>query len=44
MVRSGCIWCVAMLCLATLTSYLIGREAMNWQRVEQLMRQIESGA
>ncbi len=34
------IWCVAMLCLSTLISYLSGREAENWRRAEQLLREI----
>ena len=37
MIRSASVWCVAMLCLATLTSYLVGREATNWRRIEQLI-------
>ena len=40
MIRSASVWCVAMLCLATLTSYLVGREATNWRRIEQLVRNI----
>lgn len=34
------IWCVAMLCLSTLISYLAGREASNWRRTEKLLREI----
>jgi hypothetical protein len=38
--RQACIWCVAMLCLATLMSYWGGRESSNWQRAEHLLREI----
>ena len=38
--RSATIWCVAMLCLATLMTFLSGRESLNWQRTEQLLREI----
>lgn len=34
------IWCVAMLCLSTLMCYVGGRVAVNWQRTEQLLREI----
>jgi hypothetical protein len=34
------IWCVAMLLLSTLMCYLGGREALNWQRTERLLREI----
>ncbi len=37
------IWCVAMLVLSTLLCFVIGREAANWQRTEQLLEQILSG-
>lgn len=40
LVRSAGVWCVAMLCLATLISYLTGREAANWQRIEQLVKRV----
>ena len=30
--RQACIWCVGMLCLATLMSYWGGKESSNWQR------------
>ena len=40
--RQACIWCVAMLCLATLMSYWAGRESSNWQRAEHLLREILS--
>ena len=40
LVRSACLWCVAMLCLSTLASYLSGREAANWQRIEQLVKHV----
>lgn len=36
------IWCVAMLLLSTLMCYMGGREALNWQRSEQLLREIIS--
>jgi hypothetical protein len=39
-IRNACLWCLAMLFLATLTSYVIGREARNWQRVDELLRSI----
>ena len=44
--RQACIWCVAMFCLATLMSYWGGKESMNWQRAEVLLREIlnRSGA
>ena len=38
----ACIWCVAMLCLATLMCYVGGKVAVNWQRTEQLMAEINS--
>lgn len=38
--RQACIWCVAMLCLATLASYLAGRESNTWQRTEKLLAEI----
>lgn len=38
--RQACIWCVAMLCLATLASYLAGRESNAWQRTEKLLAEI----
>jgi hypothetical protein len=41
-IRNACLWCLAMLFLATLTSYVIGREARNWQRVDELLRSIYS--
>ena len=34
--RAG-FWCVAMLCVATLASYLGGRESARWQRAETLL-------
>ncbi len=40
--RQACIWCVAMLCLATLMAYWGGKESMNWQRTEFLMKEILS--
>ncbi len=40
--RQACIWCVAMLCLATLMSYWGGRESNNWQRAEYLLKDIMS--
>ena len=36
------IWCVAMLCLSTLMCYVGGRVSVNWQRTEQLLREITS--
>jgi hypothetical protein len=40
--RQACIWCVAMLCLATLMSYWGGKESSNWQRSELLLKEILS--
>lgn len=37
LVRRAGLWCVAMLCVATLASYLGGRESARWQRAEQLL-------
>lgn len=37
MVRRAGLWCVAMLCVATLASYLGGRESARWQRAEKLL-------
>ena len=36
-IRQARLWCVAMLCVATLASYLGGRESARWQRAEKLM-------
>ena len=43
MVKRAAIWCVVMLVLATLMSYLGGRESANWQRAELLLEEILSG-
>lgn len=40
--RQACIWCVAMLCLATLMSYWGGKESSNWERSEHLLKEILS--
>lgn len=37
LVRRAGLWCVAMLCVATLFSYLGGRESSRWQRSEALL-------
>ncbi|QEG20989.1 hypothetical protein [Mariniblastus fucicola] len=37
LVRRAGLWCVAMLCVATLASYLGGRESARWQRAESLL-------
>jgi len=37
LVRRAGFWCVAMLCVATLASYLGGRESARWQRAETLL-------
>lgn len=37
LVRRASLWCVAMLCVATLFSYLGGRESSRWQRSESLL-------
>jgi hypothetical protein len=42
MIRNAMIWCVAMLLLAIVSSYLSGREALNWQRVDQIFDHIVS--
>lgn len=36
MMRNAIIWCIAMLLLAIVSSYLSGREALNWQRVDSI--------
>lgn len=38
--RLACIWCVAMLCVATLMSFWGGKESANWQRAEQILENI----
>ncbi len=38
--QKACIWCVAMLVLATLASYLAGRESNHWQRTEKLLAEV----
>lgn len=38
--KQAAIWCVAMLCLATLMSYWGGKESLNWQRAELLLKDI----
>jgi hypothetical protein len=40
MVRRAGLWCVAMLCVATLASYLGGRESSRWQRAETLLFEV----
>jgi len=42
--QRAAIWCVTMLCLATLVSYLGGREAANWRRSQQLMMEMNLGS
>jgi hypothetical protein len=37
LIRRAGLWCVAMLCVATLASYLGGRESARWQRAEKLL-------
>lgn len=37
LVRRAGLWCVAMLCVATLASYLGGRESARWQQAEKLL-------
>lgn len=37
LVKRAGFWCVAMLCVATLASYLGGRESARWQRAEELL-------
>lgn len=37
LVRRAGLWCVAMLCVSTLFSYLGGRESSRWQRSEALL-------
>ncbi len=43
-VRQARLWCVAMLCVATLASYLGGRESAKWQRAEKLMLEMQKTA
>lgn len=38
--RQACIWCVAMLCVATLMSFWGGKESAHWQRAEQILQNI----
>ena len=38
--RQACVWCVAMLCVATLMSFWGGKESAHWQRAEQILRGI----
>ena len=38
--RQACIWCVAMLCVATLMSFWGGKESAHWQRAEQILQGI----
>lgn len=40
--RQALIWCVAMLCVSTLMSYWSGKESTNWQRAEELLKDILS--
>lgn len=39
-VRQATLWCVAMLCLAVILSFLMGRESVIWRRTEDLMTQL----
>jgi len=39
MLNSASIWCVAMLLLAIVTSYLTAKEAFNWQQIDRLLQQ-----
>lgn len=43
LVRRAGLWCVAMLCVATLASYLGGRESARWQRAEKLLFSMQDG-
>ena len=38
--RQACIWCVAMLCLATLMAYWGGKESLQWQQAEKMLAEI----
>ena len=38
----GTTWCATMLCVATLISYLGGREASKWKRANQLLDKINN--
>ena len=40
LISQASIWCVAMLCLATMMCYIGGKVAVNWKRTEQLLREI----
>lgn len=41
--RQACVWCVAMLCVATLMSFWGGKESAHWQRAEQILQDIVTG-
>lgn len=43
LLNQAAIWCVAMLCLSTLISYLTGKESALWCRTEKLLNQILTG-
>ena len=36
MLNTATIWCVSMLLLAIITCYVAGKEAINWQRIDQI--------
>ncbi len=40
MMRNAMIWCIAMLLLTIISSYLSGREALNWQRVDRIFEHL----
>lgn len=40
--RRACIWCVAMLCLATLMSYWAGKESWHWQKADALLKEFNN--
>ena len=40
LLRRGTYWCVALLVMTTLFSYMSGRESSNWKRTEQLLGEI----
>ena len=42
--RQACIWCVVMLCVATLMSFWGGKESANWRRTEQILQNIATKA
>ena len=42
MLNSAIIWCVAMLLLAIVTSYMTAKESYNWQRIDQILQSVSN--